>query len=151
MSRVAVSILSAGLLFLGAGAAVAQEVGPPPVPLVEVSGGYAYMYDTTAEEEFPRGWFFAGATNVTRWFGVAGEVSGAHKTFDDAGFKSKVGLYTTMAGPRFFMQTGRIVPFAQFLVGAAHARATVTFPFEIAGMREFKEKTPSSPFSPAAE
>ena len=141
MSAKTVSVLSACVLLLSPAAPVlAQEGGAPPVPLVEVSAGYAYMYDSDMEEEFPRGWFFSGAANVTRWFGVVGEVSGAHKTFtDEPGLKARLNLYTTMGGPRVFMQTGRVVPFAQFLVGAAHARTKVTFPVEMGGMREFKE------------
>jgi hypothetical protein len=98
------------------------------------------MYDTDMEEDFPKGWFFSGAANVTNWFGVAGEVSGAHKTSAASpGYKAKLGLYTMMGGPRFFVQTGRIVPFAQFLVGAAHARSKVTFPFDLGGGSEYTE------------
>lgn len=141
MSAKTVSVLSACVLLLSPAAPVlAQEGGAPPVPLVEVAAGYAYMYDSDMEEEFPKGWFFSGAANVTRWFGLVGEVSGAHKTFtDEPGFKARLNLYTTMGGPRVFLQTGRVVPFAQFLVGAAHARSKVTFPVEMGGMREFKD------------
>jgi opacity protein-like surface antigen len=140
MSPRTVSVLSACVLLLSPAAGLAQEVGAPPVPQVEVAGGYSFMYDTDMEEEFPKGWFFSGAANVTNWFGVAGELSGAHKTFTESpGYKAKLGLYTLMAGPRFFVQTGRIVPFAQFLVGAAHARTKVAFPFEVGGMSEYKD------------
>jgi opacity protein-like surface antigen len=140
MSPRTVSVLSACVLLLSPAAVLAQEVGAPPVPLVEVAAGYSFMYDTDMEEEFPKGWFFSGAANVTNWFGVAGEVSGAHKTLTGPpGYKAKLGVYTMMAGPRFFVQTGRIVPFAQFLVGAAHARTRVTVPFDIDARGEFKE------------
>jgi opacity protein-like surface antigen len=103
--------------------ASAQERGALPVPLAEAAAGYAFMRDTTTEENFPAGWYFSAAANLTRWFGLTGEISGAHKKLTDfAPFAVKANLYTFMGGPRFFIQRGRIVPFAQVLAGAAQFR-----------------------------
>jgi outer membrane protein with beta-barrel domain len=103
--------------------ALAQETGTPPVPVVEINGGYMFLRDTSVEENVPRAWHFSGAVNANQWFGVVGEITGAHKTFDAAPFgTNKVGLYTFMGGPRFFYKEGRFVPFAQVLAGAAHIR-----------------------------
>ena len=60
--------------------ASAQERGPLPLPVGEASAGYAFMRDTTMEENFPAGWYFSAAANVNNWFGLAGEVTGGHKT-----------------------------------------------------------------------
>jgi opacity protein-like surface antigen len=115
------------LLLVPPPGAIAQEVGTPPIPVVEVTGGYAFLRDTSADETVPRGWLLSGAVNANQWFGVVGEVSGAHKTFDAEPFATtKVSLYTLMGGPRFFYKQGRVAPYAQFLVGSAHARTKFT-------------------------
>lgn len=128
----AISVVAlCALVFAPISSASAQEVGTPPVPLVEVSAGYAFMRDTTVEENFPAGWYFSAATNVNNWFGIAGEVTGAHKKFvDEPGLTVKANLYTFMGGPRFFVKRGRVVPFAQFLAGAVQlkSKASLTFP-----------------------
>ena len=123
--------------------ASAQDVGTIPVPLVEVSAGYAYMRDTSIEENFPQGWYFSAGANLTNWFGVAGEITGAHKTFDELedtlDFSIKTNIYTFMAGPRFFAKQGRFVPFAQVLAGAAHLRMKTSVP--VMGISEGASET----------
>lgn len=112
------------VVFAAAPSAWAQEGASPPLPLAEVSGGYAYMRDTTSEENFPTGWYSSAAANLNRWFGLAGEITGAHETLTDlAPIPVKASLYTFMGGPRFFFKRGRVVPYAQIIVGAAHLRA----------------------------
>jgi opacity protein-like surface antigen len=114
--------------------AAAQESGALPLPLVETSAGYAFMRDTTTEENFPAGWYFSAATNLNHWFGLTGELSGAHKKV--AGIvpiEVQANLYTFMGGPRFFIRHGRIVPFAQVLAGAAHLRWKATEPPDLPG------------------
>jgi opacity protein-like surface antigen len=109
--------------------ALAQEGGAPVLSLGEVSAGYAFMRDTTTEENFPAGWYSSAAVNLNQWFGVAGEVTGAHKKLTDiAPVSVKANLYTFMGGPRFFIKRGRIVPFAQLLAGAAQLRWKTTEP-----------------------
>jgi opacity protein-like surface antigen len=109
--------------------AAAQESGGPPLPVVETSAGYAFMRDTTTEENFPAGWYFSAATNLNHWFALSGEISGAHKQLTDiAPVDVNANLYTFMGGPRFFIKRGRIVPFAQFLAGAVHLRWEATDP-----------------------
>ena len=104
-------------------------MGGPPLPLVEVSAGYAYMRDTTTEENFPAGWYFSAAANLNHWFGLAGEITGAHKKLTDLEpVTAKANFYTFMGGPRFLVKRGRIVPFAQVLAGGAHLRWKATGP-----------------------
>jgi hypothetical protein len=106
--------------------ALAQGEAAPPIPIAEISGGYMLMHDTNAEETFPGGWYFSGANNLTRWFGIVGEVSASYKKeqFDSVivAFDERLQLYTFLGGPRFFRQVGRVVPFAQALVGVSHMR-----------------------------
>ena len=96
---------------------------------MEASAGYAYMRDTTREENFPAGWYFSAAANLNLWFGLAGEITGAHKKLTDLEpVTAKANFYTFMGGPRFFVKRGRRVPFAQVLAGGAHLRLKATGP-----------------------
>ncbi len=125
------------LLFLTPPVALAQEPGGLQVPLVEVSGGYMFMRDLSDRPgadgtNFPAGWYFSGAVNPYRWFGVVGEASGSHKNhfdvnFDGLRFSNDAQVYTFMGGPRFFRKVGRVVPFAQVLAGVAHMRLKTRF------------------------
>ena len=115
------------VVFAVAPSAWAQEAAGPPLPIAEVSGGYAYMRDTTSEENFPAGWYSSAAANLNHWFGLAGEITGAHKRLTDvAPIDVKASLYTFMGGPRFFFKRGRVVPYAQIIAGAAHLRWEAT-------------------------
>lgn len=114
----------------------AQEVGALPMPAVEVSGGYVYMRDLsddfTEKLNFPAGWYAAAAVNLNRWFGVVGEASGSYKsdfssTYETLTFTDSARVHTFMAGPRFAAKSGRLVPYAQFLVGAAHFRTSTMY------------------------
>jgi opacity protein-like surface antigen len=145
MSRRLLGLIGLWVLVCGpVPGASAQDVGAIPVPLVEVSAGYAYMRDTSIEENFPKGWYFSGGANLTNWFGVAGEITGAYKTFDDVeeipDFSVKTNIYTFMAGPRFFAKQGRFVPFAQVLAGAAHLRVKTSVPAMGLSERESETK-----------
>ena len=128
MLRRALDLIGCCTFVLGAAlSAAAQERSAPALSLGEVSAGYAFMRDTTTEENFPAGWYSSAAVNLNHWFGVAGEVTGAHKTLTDAAPLSlKANLFTFMGGPRVFIKRGRVVPFAQVLAGAAQLRWKTT-------------------------
>jgi hypothetical protein len=104
----------------------AQDTAPP-IPVAEISGGYMLMRHSgdDSAKTFPGGWFFSGAANLNQWFGIVGEAGGSHKgeNVDASGFRTenRLNLYTFMAGPRFFRQYGRVVPFAQVLTGVARS------------------------------
>ena len=111
----------------------AQEAGTLPLPIAELSAGYAFMHDTDIDENFPAGWYVSGAVNLSQWFGIVGEAGGSYTTVDETyGLEQRFSLstklegYTFMAGPRFFRKTGRVVPFAQFLTGVLYARSRTT-------------------------
>lgn len=137
-------------LFLAPPVAVAQEPGGIPVPLVEVSGGYMFMRDFSDRPNadgtnFPAGWYFSGAVNPYRWFGVVGEASGSYKNHFDVNYSglrysNDARVLTFMGGPRFFRKVGRVVPFAQVLAGVAHMRLKTRFskPF-IPGLDNIQE------------
>lgn len=137
-SRAIATLAVAALSFGAAPPASAQEPGSIPVPLADFSAGYVFMHDFTnvGQKEglnFPAGWYLSGAVNPTSWFGIVGEVSGSYKNNLDVDMwqimrvSGDARVYTFMVGPRFFKQVGRVVPFAQMLVGAAHMRAEARY------------------------
>lgn len=119
--------------------ASAQESGVPPVPAVELSGGYTFLRDGLKEgTNFPMGWSASTTANVNRWFGLVGEVTGSYKSSlnlgsEELNVSTDVSEYTFMGGPRFAAKAGRLMPFAQFLAGGAHLRASVNMPMGMAG------------------
>jgi hypothetical protein len=82
---------------------------------VDVSGGYNLLH--MQDETIPGGWYADVAGNVAPMVGVVGQVSGNYKTVD--GVKTK--LHTFMAGVRVNGRTSGVVPYAEALVGEAHA------------------------------
>ena len=141
MRRHALQAIGVCLIVLSAAPAAAQELGAPQLPRIEASAGYAYMRDTTREENFPAGWFSSAAANLNSWFAVTGEFTGAHKTMTDlASDPVKASLYTFMGGPRFYFKRGRMVPFAQFMAGAAHLRWNATEPIGALDSRDTDTK-----------
>jgi opacity protein-like surface antigen len=132
-------LIAAVLTVLAAGPAAvsAQENGAPPMPAVEVSGGYMFMRDLSDDlpekTNFPAGWYAAVGVNLNRWFGVVGEATGSYKsdfslTMDEVTFSNSARVHTFMGGPRFSAKSGRLVPYAQMLVGGAHVRIKSTIP-----------------------
>jgi opacity protein-like surface antigen len=125
--RILVTLATSVLLAAASPQAFAQEGAATPQPLVEISGGYSFMRDFTIEENFPAGWYFSAAVNPLDWFGLVGEVTGAHKTIEEnALLELKTQGYTFMGGPRFFRRFGHVTPYGQFLVGGAHGRVEPT-------------------------
>jgi opacity protein-like surface antigen len=125
--RIFVAVAACVFLVTASPGARAQEGAAVAQPLVEISGGYSFMRDVTIEENFPAGWYFSTAVNPLDWFGLVGEVTGAHKTMEgNFPFELKTQGYTFMGGPRFFRRFGHVTPYGQFLVGGAHGRVEPT-------------------------
>jgi hypothetical protein len=95
-------------------AVVVTPVLAQDYPKAEIFGGYQF---THAEGENLNGWNASLAGNVNKWFGVAGDFSGAYKTISGVSVKN----YTFTFGPVFTArQNERITPFAHVLVGGFH-------------------------------
>ena len=91
-------------------------------PAVEVSGGYQAPYDNSIEKWFPAGWRLDVAANVNETWAVLADVG--HASRSEGVLDVEVGLYTFGGGVRWSRRTvSRLVPFAQFLAGAALMRS----------------------------
>jgi opacity protein-like surface antigen len=110
-----------GLVFLlGVPVMMAQQ----ETPRAEVSGAYSY-----ARVDSPDGVFNAHgasgsvAVNVSRWFGVAGDL-GVYKLSDQPPGEG-VTLVSFLFGPRIsFRGDEHVTPFIQLLMGGAHLSQT---------------------------
>jgi hypothetical protein len=105
-------ILLVGLLLLTSAASRAQDT-----PSAEVSASASYLRFGVSNGVNQIGASVSLAGNFNRWLGVAGDFGGYHKSEAGVTFNT----YTYMGGPRFsYRNSGRITPFAQVMVGAAH-------------------------------
>jgi hypothetical protein len=68
-------------------------------PIVELSGGYQYMFDVTDVEQFPKGWVVSVGWNATDSLALVGEF--AHSAKVCCGVRLRdVNVYSTMGGVR---------------------------------------------------
>lgn len=95
------------------------------IPRVEVSGGYAFVRDSTIDKGL-HGWSGSAAVRLYRWLGIVGEVDGAYRTEQIFGTGLSMNLHTLVAGPRVSLRRWqRTTPFAHVLVGVSRAGASI--------------------------
>lgn len=98
--------------------AIAQEA-----PAVDVGGGYSLVQDQDVDESF-HGWVASLGVNLTRWFGLVGEVGGNYKTLRCCDAEIDLSLHSYMGGARVAVRRSSVVPFGQFLVGAVRGSSS---------------------------
>jgi opacity protein-like surface antigen len=100
------------LLFISLFAFSCLPVSAQDQPKAEIFAGYQYTHLEPSLNA--SGWNASVAANVTNWFGVKGDFSGA--------YKSGLRFHTYMFGPVVSArQFGRVTPFAHALFGGARA------------------------------
>ncbi len=114
---------------VGVGCAVVLVgVGTPAAAqgaAADVAVGYQFMRDSELDENFPAGWFVSVGANLTDSLAIVGEVAGSKSSAGSALASLDVAVYTYMGGIRLHRRMAGFTPFAQVLVGAARAVATV--------------------------
>jgi hypothetical protein len=109
-------ILAVFAFLILAGALQAQEI-----PAVDVSAGYSFLFVAKGFTLKLNGGNTAVALNLNQWLGVVGDF-GAYD--GSGGIPGLIGETYTF-GPRFsYRKWNRLIPFAQFVVGGAHANST---------------------------
>ncbi len=103
--------------------AVAQPLSVRDVPKAEVFGGYQYTHFEGSVEA--NGWNASVAGNISRWFGVAADFSGAYKSGER--------VHTYMFGPVFSARSDKVTPFAHALFGGASGGGTNAFAMAFGG------------------
>jgi hypothetical protein len=113
------ALLGVCLMLMVPLAAMAQ----PEYPRAEVFGGYSF-FRANPDGMNLQGWDASVTGNLTRWFGVEGDISGHYGSPRVFGFTVPfvdISSHTFMAGPRLAYASGSITPFAHFLIGGARA------------------------------
>ena len=106
----------AAVAFLG----TALSANAQSASTVEVGVGYAHL-SRIDDISLPKGLYGSVGWRLTQWLSVVGEVGWQerHEVFDN--FFSDTEVSTILGGARFVpWSSERIVPFTEFLVGAAH-------------------------------
>jgi len=88
-------------------------------PKAEFFGGYQFSRIGGSGGVNANGWNMAVTGNVTRWFGVTSDFSGAYKSI--GGIDAKA--YTYTFGPTLSARGEHVTPFAHVLFGGFHASA----------------------------
>jgi opacity protein-like surface antigen len=99
------------VILSGFSAAYAQDESPRN----EFNVGYTYLTDLNFGSH---GFNVGFAESATSWFQVEAQFD-AHFNLGKTTFDQ----YTTIAGPKFALRTGRLTPYVHFLLGASHFRA----------------------------
>ena len=109
-------LLAALLISISAPISRAQDV-----PAADVSVGYSYLFVAKGFTLSMNGGSSAVSFNVNHWIGIVGDLG----VYDgSSGIPGLIGE-TYMAGPRFSLRRwNRLIPFAQGLIGGAHANTT---------------------------
>ena len=110
--------LGCTVVLVGVGAPAATQG-----PAADVAVGYQFMRDSELDENFPAGWFVSVGANLTDSLAIVGEVAGSRSSAGSA--LTSLDVYTYMGGIRLHRRMIGFTPFAQVLVGAARAVATV--------------------------
>ena len=112
--------LGCAVVLVGAAAPAAAQG-----PAADVAIGYQFMRDSELDQNFPAGWFVSVGANLTDSLAIVGEVAGSQSSAGSALASLDVDVYTYMGGIRLHRRMAGFTPFAQVLVGAARAVATV--------------------------
>jgi hypothetical protein len=90
-------------------------------PAADVSAGYSFLFVAKGFTLKLNGGNTAVAVNVNRWLGVAGDLGVYNGSLGIPGLIGE----TYTVGPRFsYRRWNRLVPFAQAVIGGAHANTT---------------------------
>jgi hypothetical protein len=88
-----------------------SALGQSASPKAEVFGGYQFSHLDPGLNA--NGWNVAASGNLSRWFGVTADFSGAYKNGGH--------IYTYMFGPTFSARSKGVTPFVHTLFGGATA------------------------------
>lgn len=127
-----VALLVCVLLFMTAGTSLAQGTQG------EWSAGWRHLYiggsDGAEGTNVPRGWYLDAAWHLTEMWSVVGDVGGNYKSEDanetfqgiTVTGEADASVHTFMGGVRVRnSRNPNLVPFGQFLFGAARAAASI--------------------------
>jgi Outer membrane protein beta-barrel domain len=124
MSIRALNLVVSAVLVLGfASTGFSQPAAGTDAPTFELSAGYQFLH--LPDQNFPFGLAVDGARHYGQ-FGLVGEIGWSRDSDDELGVDLTTNMFHFAAGPRWTrFGSGRAWPYAQVLVGAAVAHASV--------------------------
>jgi hypothetical protein len=130
--RIVFGVVVGGLLLAAAPAGVSAQTA---YPKVEVFGGFSHL--PADGNDFPRqaseGFQASAAFNLTRWFGIAGEIGGQYSTATNlwenwaGATTARSSVYEYLVAPRFTVRTRPVNLFAHGLVGMVTGHTDIGF------------------------
>jgi len=128
MRKTGLALLLLLIPALGTAGGTARRPPPPssggaaaPAPKPDVFLGYSY---TQAGEANLHGWQLTGSYPLGRSLRLVADLSGHYGSFAQADLNQA----TFLAGARWTWSKGRLVPFAEALLGGARTKTSVTLP-----------------------
>lgn len=108
----------------------AQEAGA-----VALGGGYSFLGSDALVDGYGLGWFAEGGWRATNWLDLVAEVSRQQRTQDVGFIDVEVTFGSVLAGPRLWLDSPGVAPFAHLLAGATrlNVRAGTSVPVDSTG------------------
>jgi len=114
------------LVLLSVIAASPASAQTPPMPATDLSLGYQSLH--IPGQNYPLGVFVGVSTRMTDMIRIVGEAGLSIDQQSGSNLNGTLTFYQYGVGPRFTAPGGRVIPFAQVLVGGVHSRADLTTP-----------------------
>jgi hypothetical protein len=113
--------LAIGLVvFLSLISAASVSAQTPPMPNTDLSVGYQSLH--IPGQNYPLGVFVGLSTRITDVIRIVGEAGLSIDQQSASNLNGTLTFYQYGVGPRFTAPAGRVIPFAQVLVGGVHSR-----------------------------
>jgi hypothetical protein len=112
--------------FLVMGAAVPASAQAPPTPATDLSLGYQSLH--IPGQNYPFGVGVGVSRAITDMVRIVGEAGISIDQQSGSNLNGTLTFYQYGVGPRVNARGGRVVPYAQVLVGGVHSRADLTTP-----------------------
>jgi hypothetical protein len=120
MHSLAIALVA--LVTLAAAAPVSAQT--PPMPVTDLSLGYQSLH--IPGQNYPFGVFVGLSRRITDVVRIVGEAGVSIDQQSGQNLNGTLTFYQYGVGPRFTAAGGRVIPFAQVLVGGVHSRGDLT-------------------------
>jgi hypothetical protein len=112
------------VVLLSAAAATPASAQTPPMPVTDLSIGYQSLH--IPGQNYPLGVFVGLSRRITDMIRIVGEAGLSLDQQSGSNLNGTLTFYQYGVGPRVTAAGGRVIPFAQVLVGGVHSRGDLT-------------------------
>lgn len=105
------------IMFVGALLLIGTSSWAQDIPKAEVFGGFSLLHVSDDDfKETPLGWQSEVTANITKMFGITGDVGGEYKTVDG----TKIKIHSFLGGPQITHRLDKASVFAHAIYGLTH-------------------------------